>query len=117
VPGRPSAAVISYVMAGLRKVVDDRLYLSKAEGGGMLRREIWVDGEGRVARYNLAYINHLIYAGDNGRVLGYDSAHGMHHRHFKGKVAAVDVRRFERIEARFQQEWSRLVKGSTRAKD
>jgi hypothetical protein len=41
----------------------------------------------------------------------------MHHRHFKGKVAAVDVKRFERIEARFQQEWSRLEKGSTRAKD
>ena len=47
----------------------------------MLRREIWVDGPGRVVRYNLAYINHLIYAGDHGRVLGYDSTHGCHHRH------------------------------------
>ena len=54
----------------------------------MLRREIWIDGEGRVARYNLAYINHLIYSGDNGRVLGYDSAHGIHHRHFMGKTSA-----------------------------
>ena len=71
--GRP-ADVISYIMAGLRKVVDDRLYPSKAKTGGMLRREIWVDSEGRVVRYNLAFINHLIYASDNGRVLGYDSA-------------------------------------------
>jgi hypothetical protein len=104
-------------MAGLRKLVDDRLYLSKAKGGGMLRREIWVDGEGRVARYNLAFINHLIYAGDNGRVLGYDSAHGIHHRHFKGQTVAVNLRRFERIEARFQQEWTQLVKEGTRGKD
>ena len=83
----------------------------------MLRREIWVDGEGRVARYNLAFINHLIYAGDNGRVLGYDSAHGIRHRHFKGKTVAVNFRRFERIEARFQQEWTQLVKEGTRGKD
>ncbi len=34
-----------------------------AKGGGMLRREIWVDRSHRVVRYNLAYINHLIYAG------------------------------------------------------
>lgn len=104
-------------MAGLRKAVDDRLYLSKAKGGGMLRREIWVDHEGRVVRYNLAYINHRIYAGDNGRVLGYDSAHGSHHRHFKGETVAVNFKRFERIEARFQQEWSRLMKEVICAKD
>jgi hypothetical protein len=48
----------------------------------MLRREIGVDGQGHVVRYNLAYINHRIYAGDNGRVLGCDSAHGHHHRHY-----------------------------------
>ncbi len=83
----------------------------------MLRREIWVDREGRVVRYNLAYINHLIYAGDNGRVLGFDSAHGRHHRHFKGETVAVNFKRFERIEARFQQEWSGLLKEASRAKD
>jgi hypothetical protein len=33
----------------------------------MLRREIWVDGSGRVFRYNLGYINHLIYAGSDRR--------------------------------------------------
>lgn len=57
--------------AAVRKAVDERLYLSKAAGGGMLRREIWVDGRGRVVRYNLAYINPLIYPRDHGRVLGY----------------------------------------------
>ena len=42
----------------------------------MLRREIWVDRGGSVVRYNLTCVNHLIYVGDNGRLLGYDSAHG-----------------------------------------
>jgi len=83
----------------------------------MLRREIWVDRRGRVVRYNLAYINHLIYAGDDGRVLGYDSAHGQHHRHYKGELTTVGSASFEQIEARFQKEWSRLAKEVGRAQD
>jgi hypothetical protein len=83
----------------------------------MLRREIWVDGQSQVVRYNLAYVNPLIYPGDHGRVLGYDSAHGQHHRHDRGKVTAVHLTSFERIEARFQKEWTRLVKEAKRAKN
>lgn len=96
--------------AGQTKAVDERFYLSRANGGGMLRREIWVDANGRIVRYNLAYINHLMYSGDNGRVLGYDSAHGWHHRHYKGKVMEVQLDSFEEIEARFQEEWVSLVR-------
>jgi hypothetical protein len=103
--------------AGLRKAVDERFYVSSANGGGMLRREIWVDRRGRVVRYNLAYINHLIYAGDDGRVLGYDSAHGQHHRHCKGRVTTVCFESFEQIEARFQKEWHRLAKEVGREQD
>ena len=102
---------------GARKAVDERFYLSSAKGGGMLRREIWVDRRGRVVRYNLAYVNHLIYAGDDGRVLGYDSAHGRLHRHYRGKVTTVRFESFEQIEARFQKEWNRLAKEVKRAQD
>ena len=101
----------------LRKAVDERFYLSRTSGGGMLRREIWVDRSGRAVRYSLAYINHLIYGGENGRVLGYDSAHGRHHRHCMGKVAEVSFKSFEAIEARFQKEWRSLAKEVRRAKD
>lgn len=83
----------------------------------MLRREIWIDQRGRVVQYNLAYINHLIHAGDRGRVLGYDSAHGHHHRHYIGKVTTVEFESFEQIEARFQKEWNRLAKEVRRAQD
>lgn len=75
--------------AGIRKAADERHYLSDAKGGGVLRREIWVDSKGRVVRCNLAYVNPLIYAGDNGRVLGYDSAHRRLHRYFRGRITAV----------------------------
>src|SRR5258708_39559191 len=101
---------------GGRKAVDERYYLSSAKGGGMLRREIWVDRRGRVVRYNLAYINHLIYSGDDGRVVGYDSAHGEHHRHYKGKITPVDLKGFAQIEARFEKEWTRLAKEIRHAK-
>ena len=103
--------------AGIRKAADERHYLSKAKGGGILRRELWVDARGRVVRYNLAYVNPLVYSGDNGRVLGYDSAHGRHHRHFHGDVTAVAFVTFGQIEARFQREWSRLLKEAKHAKD
>lgn len=61
-------------------------------------------------------INPLIYAGDNGRVLGYDSAHGTHHRHYKGRTMAVVFGGFEKLEARFQAEWTALVREVKRAK-
>ena len=83
----------------------------------MLRREIWGDRRGRVVRYNLAYINRPIYAGDDGRVLGYDSAHGQHHRHYRGKVTTVGLGSFEQIEARFEREWNRLAKEVGRAQE
>lgn len=87
------------------KVTDDAWTLSIKNGNGILRREVWVDGRGKVVRYNLAYINHRIFQGDNGRVVGYDNAHGFHHRHLKGKVESVEFESFENIEERFQADW------------
>jgi hypothetical protein len=81
----------------------------------MLRWEVWVDERGRVARYNLAYINPFLYGADNGRVLGYDSAHGRHHRHFKGEVTDVDYTGFEQVEERFQSEWRELIREARNA--
>ena len=87
------------------KVSDDSWSLSSKNGNGVLRREVWVDEMGRVVRYNLAYINHSIFQGDNGRVVGYDNAHGFHHRHFMGVVEAVEFKSYEDIEEKFQSDW------------
>lgn len=87
------------------KVADDSWILPQKSGNGVLRREVWVDKQGRVVRYNLAYINHTLFQKDNGRVVGYDNAHGYHHRHYMGKVEAVDFNSFEEIEELFQADW------------
>lgn len=88
-----------------RKASDVSTRLAKKRGNGILRREVWVDGKGKVTRYNLAYINHDIFQGDNGRVVGYDNAHGVHHRHYRGKVETVEFHGFEAIEERFEADW------------
>ncbi|WP_429322596.1 toxin-antitoxin system TumE family protein [Paraburkholderia sp. GAS448] len=82
--------------------------ISKRRGNGELRREVWVDKTGRGTRYNLAYINHDIYQGDNGRVIGYDNAHGFHHRHYFGKIEPVVFVSFEEIEDAFARDWNAL---------
>lgn len=87
------------------KVSDDSWSLSLKNGNGILRREVWVDEQGNVVRYNLAYINHKIFQGDNGRVVGYDNAHDFHHRHFMGAVEPVEFESFAAIEERFQTDW------------
>ena len=89
------------------KIIDQSIMVSRKRGNGTLRFEVWADN-GVVTRYNLAYINHLIFSGDNGRVVGYDNKHG-HHRHFKGVVESVDTTNFEEIEKCFEQEWSTVL--------
>lgn len=102
--------VIYRVMAESKpqKVQDVATRLSKERGNGILRREVLVDSKGKVVRYDLAYINHDISQSDNGRALGYDNAHGVHHRHYKGKVKAVEFQSFGTIEERFEAEWLTL---------
>ncbi|MBL0225840.1 MAG: transcriptional regulator [Geobacteraceae bacterium] len=85
------------------KIIDQSLMVSRKRGNGTLRYEVWHEN-GIITRYNLAYINHLIFSGDNGRVIGYDNRHG-HHRHFKGTVEPVEMTTFEEIEQSFEQEW------------
>jgi hypothetical protein len=92
----------------VKKIADDSCTLTSKRGNGILRREVWVDKNGRVVRYNLAYIHHGLFQGDNGRVIGYDNAHDGHHRHYFGKVEPVDFVSFTDIEARFEADWTAL---------
>lgn len=91
----------------------ERFELRPKSGGGLLSYEVWgylENGLTVVTRYNLAYINHAVFQGDNGRVLGFDNAHGYHHRHFLGEVLAVEFTSYEATLERFQQEWLEIVK-------
>lgn len=70
-----------------------------------------MDRNGRVVRFNLAYVNPQIHRGDNGRVLGYDSQHGRWHRHFMGEVSFSELQSFAEVETAFEKEVSRYLKG------
>jgi hypothetical protein len=41
-------------------------------------------------------------------VLGYDNSHDYHHRHFMGKVEAIEFRDYESLAARFLEEVRQL---------
>jgi Family of unknown function (DUF6516) len=90
------------------KVVDETIMLKRPRRGGRLREEVWQTRDGKVTKYNLAYINHLVCQVDNGRVLGYDNSHGCHHRHLMGTVEAIAFRDFESLVARFREEVQEL---------
>ena len=89
------------------KRVDDEFVLSKRRG--KLREEVWETADGKVVKYNLAYINPRMCGVDNGRVLGYDNSHGHHHRHYMGAVEAFEFTTFEALQERFQKEVRELL--------
>ena len=75
-------------------------------GGGVLKERVIRElPSKKVISYALAYINPMIYSGDNGRVLGYDNSHGFSHRHYLGTVTAEAFPGYEALYERFESEW------------
>lgn len=91
-----------------KKIFDKHYDIPRKRGNGQVRKEAWADQHGIVTRYNLAFINHRLFHRDNGRVLGYDNAHGPHHRHYFGEIEPIDYTTFEDIEAQFERELAEL---------
>ena len=89
-------------------LVDESVSIHRKRGNGTIRRQIWVTPKGKVTRYSLAYINHHLSCTDNGRVLGYDNAHGYHHKHYMGNIEAVEFKSFEALEKQFDLEFEVL---------
>ena len=95
------------------KTVDEEAEIACRLGKGKLREEVWQDSAtGEVVRYNLAFINHVMYRGDKGRVLGYDVAHGYHHRHYMGEVEEIAFPGYQRLSERFFKEVAAMRKKS-----
>jgi len=92
-------------VSAFKKIVDERYTLPKKRGGGTIKIEAWEDEQGDVVKYNIAYVNHELYQGDNGRVIGYDNAHDYHHKHDFGEISPVaDFTSYEDILERFEAE-------------
>jgi hypothetical protein len=92
------------------KVTNEIAAINCAAGDGLIREEVWKDASGQVVRYNLAFINFHLFVKDNGRVLGYDSAHGSQHRHFAGVVKEIEPAAYNDVLARFITEVNELRK-------
>ncbi|WP_263410608.1 DUF6516 family protein [Terriglobus tenax] len=88
----------------LRKTVDEEAPIRCAAGRGLLREEVWENAKGEVVRYNLAFIQHVLCVKDNGRVLGYDNAHGKHHRHQCGFVSDFVFAGYEALVLQFAEQ-------------
>ncbi|NOY72019.1 MAG: transcriptional regulator [Gammaproteobacteria bacterium] len=76
--------------------------------GELLQLQVWVDDNHKVVKYDLVYINPLIYAGDNGRVLAYDNNHDIHHKHYFGEFITVDFVSYEDQLKKFEKEYEAL---------
>lgn len=94
----------------IRKTINETVVLGRPRKGARLKEEVWQTQDGEVVRYSLAYINPLICAVDNGRVLGYDNSHEYHHRHFMGTMEPIEFDSYKALSERFQAEVNKLWK-------
>jgi hypothetical protein len=94
----------------LTKTVDETAEVRCADSRGIIREEVWQDSKGKIARYNLAFINPHLCVKDNGRVLGYDNSHGEHHRHSMGSAEISEFTNYEELLSKFLAEVHELRK-------
>jgi hypothetical protein len=92
------------------KVIDESAVVRCLAGDGVIREEVWEDASGNAVRFNLTFINFHLFVGDNGRVLGYDTAHGHLHRHFAGAIEPIEPAPYVKIYRRFFREVEQLKK-------
>lgn len=99
----------------IRKVTEERyapkdVSIPKKLGGGTLKEYVVRElPSKKVTHYALAYINPMIFSGDNGRVLGYDNSHGYSHKHCKGVISKEVFTSYEALYDRFQEEWMAIA--------
>lgn len=93
------------------KIVSEQFPIKVQNGEGILKIEAWENEKGEIVKYSMAYINHLIFSGDNGRVIGYDNTHQFHHKHYFGEISEVsDFISYEDLLDRFEREIKEFIK-------
>ena len=97
----------------LRKITDFEGQVRCASGTkGVLREEVYVNEAGEVVKYNLAFIHFGLFQKDDGRVVGYDNAHGHHERHWMGTAEPVPFASYDVTVQRFLTEVEELKEGA-----
>ena len=80
--------------------------------GLIVRIQVDYSRAGRVLRYSLSLID-LSSSLDNGRIVGYDNAHGQHHRHYFGRMDRVEFESYERLEGQFEAQVHQYLETGT----
>ncbi len=79
-------------------------------GGGVLKERVIRElPSKKVISYALAYINPLIFSGDNGRVMWYDNSHGYSHKHYLGVITPVPFTSYAELYDQFEHEWQTIA--------
>jgi len=99
------------VKSKFRKIVSEQFPVPEKQGGGIIKIEAWENDAGKIVKYSMVYINHLINSGDNGRVLGYDNTHHFHHKHYFGEISPVEnFINYQDLVDRFEREIKEFIK-------
>ncbi|MGF6273860.1 hypothetical protein ABIB38_002238 [Massilia sp. UYP11] len=100
----------SLSVSKLERYAPDDVQIKGKLGGGVLKELVVRKLPSReVVHYALAYINPVIHAGDNGRVLGYDNSHGHSHKHYFGTITPEEFTSYEELYKKFQEEWMNVA--------
>jgi len=94
-----------------KKVVSEQFPVKPKRGGGLIKIEAWENDNNEIVKYSMAYINHQVFSGDNGRIIGYDNTHNFHHKHYLGEISEVyDFVSYENLLKRFEKEIKDFIK-------
>lgn len=93
--------------------IEREFYPAGRKRGALVTQSVEYDDKGRLLRYSLALIDAQRFGPDNGRVVGYDSSHGHHHRHCGGKVEPIRFVSFEALLDRFEREVNEYLEQET----
>jgi len=94
------------------RAVRDVFYPKGRKGGLIVRIQVDYSREGKLLRYSLSLID-LSHSSENGRVLGYDNAHGQHHRHRCGRVDLLEFESYEKLEGQFEAQVRQYLETGT----
>ena len=89
--------------------VRDEFYPKGRKRGFLVRIQVDFTRTGKLLRYSLVLIDTHLPGTDHGRVMGYDNAHGYHHRHYLGIVEPVEFKSYEDILYRFEAEYRQYL--------
>jgi hypothetical protein len=92
--------------------IRDVFYPKGRKRGLIVRIQVDYSRAGNLLRYSLSLID-LSSSLDNGRIVGYDNAHGQHHRHYFGRVDCVEFESYEKLEGQFEAQVRQYLETGT----